>query len=54
MGKCECGLKEMTFLGNTTTSEGMYRDEKKVSDFLSTPKILKIPKHIRRLIGFLK
>ena len=31
-GKCEFGLKEMTFLGNTITSQGMQPDKKKVSE----------------------
>ena len=51
-GKCEFGLKEMTFLGNTITSEGVRPDKKKVSDFLLTLKIPKTPKQIRRFIGF--
>ena len=51
-GKCEFGLKEMTFSGNTITSEGMKPDRKKVTDFLSTLKVPKTPKQIRRFIGF--
>ena len=50
--KCEFGLKEMTFLGNTITNEGMQPDKKKVTDFLSTLKVPKTPKQIRRFIGF--
>ena len=51
-GKCEFGLKEMTFLGNTITTAGTQPDKKKVSDFLSTLKVPKTPKQIRRFIGF--
>ena len=51
-GKCEFGLKEMTFLGNTITSQDMQPDKKKVSGFLSTLKVPKTPKQIRKFIGF--
>ena len=50
-GKCEFGLKEMTFLGNTITSEGVLPNKTKVSEFLSTLKIPKTVKQIRRFIG---
>ena len=51
-GKCEFGLKEMRFLGKTITTEGIQPDKKKVSDILSTLKVLKTPKQIRRFIDF--
>ena len=50
--KCEIGLKEMTFLGNTVTSEGVLPNKTKVSEFLSTLKVPKTVKQIRRFIGF--
>ena len=50
--KCEFGLKEMTFLGNTISKEGISPNKKKVTDFLSTLKIPKTPKQIGRFIGF--
>ena len=50
--KCEFGLKEMTFLGNTITSEGMSPNKTKVTDFLATLKPPKTIKQIRRFIGF--
>ena len=50
--KCEFGLKEMTFLGNTVTNERMQQDKKKVTNFLSTLEVRKTPKQIRRFIGF--
>ena len=50
--KCEFGLKEITFLGNTNTSEGMSPNKTKVSDFLATLKPPKTIKQIRRIIGF--
>ena len=51
-GKCEFGLKEMTFLGNTITSEGVLPNKTKVTEFLSTLKVPKTVKQIRRFIGF--
>ena len=45
-GKCEFGLKEKTFLGNTITNEGMQPDNKNVSDFLSTLEVPKTSKQI--------
>ena len=50
--KCEFGLKEMTFLTNTITSEGMSPNKTKVTDFLATLKPPKTIKQIRRFIGF--
>ena len=48
-GKCEFGLKEMTFLGSSTiTNEGVQPDKKKVTDVLSTLKGPKMPKQVRR------
>ena len=42
----------MTFLGNTITSEGVLPNKTKVTEFLSTLKIPKTVKQIRRFIGF--
>ena len=52
--KCELGLIESTFLGNTISSEGMSAIKTKDSEFLSTLKTPKTVKQIRRLIGFLQ
>ena len=51
-GKCEFGIKEMTFLGTTISSEGMSPNKTKVSEFLSTLKPSKTVKQIRRFIRF--
>ena len=50
--KCEFGLKEGTFVCNTITNEGMQPDKKKVTDFLSTLEVPKMPKQIHRFIEF--
>ena len=51
-GKCEFGLRKMTYLGNTIPSEGMLPNKTKVTEFLSTLKIPKIVEQIGRFIGF--
>ena len=50
--KCELGLKAMTLLGNTITTGGRSWIKTKVFDFLSTLKVPKTPKQIRRFIRF--
>ena len=50
--KCVFGLEELTFLGNSISSEGMSPNKTKVSEFLSTLKTPNTLKQIRRFIGF--
>ena len=52
--KCEFGLAKINFLGNTITEQGMTPNKQKVEEFLSTMKMPKNQKQIKRLIGFLQ
>ena len=50
--KCAFGLKEIQFLGNTITSEGLTPIKQKIATFLRTLKMPKNVKQTKRMIGF--
>ena len=50
--KCAFGLKEIQFLENTITSEGVTPLKQKIATFLRTFKMPKNAKQTRRMIGF--
>ena len=50
--KCAFGLKEIQFLGNTITSEGLTPIKQKIATFLRTFKMPKNVKQTKRMIDF--
>ena len=50
--KCQFGMSQISFLGNTITSEGITPETKKVEKFLDKVKIPQTVKQVKRLIGF--
>jgi hypothetical protein len=54
MKKCEIGLKKITFLGNSITSQGISPNKEKVTKFLETLKMPQTVTQVKRFIGFLQ
>ena len=50
--KCAFGLREILFLGNTITSEGLTPITQKITTFLKTFRMPRNPKQVKRMIGF--
>ena len=50
--KCAFGLREIEFLGNTITSEGLTPITQKITTFLQTFRMPRNPKKVKRMIGF--
>ena len=53
MSKCHFGVKQVDFLGRTTTPDGVAPQADKVKDFLAKLKFPKSKKALQRYIGFL-
>ena len=52
--KCEFGVPEIKFLGNTIGAEGMSPNREKVEKFISKLKMPQNRKQVKRFIGFLQ
>ena len=50
--KCAFGLREIQFLGNTISSEGLTPITQKITTFLKTFRMPRNPKQVKRIIGF--
>ena len=50
--KCAFGLREIQFLGNTITSEGLTPSTQNIKTFLKTFRTPRKPKQVKRMIGF--
>ena len=50
--KCQFGMSQSSFLGNTITSEGITPETKKIEKFLDKVKIPQTVKQVKRLISF--